>query len=277
MKKNTPDVFRDIQKIKPITTIDELKEAILKGDGTKTVFESSVFQYRIENIPRFAIGTHTWYIVNKLSIGNMGGMAEYFTGQPAGYWLNKNPEEYLQILHPDDMPYVMSYVKLIYEFLVTIPREKKNYIRPHIYFRMRNPYSPDNYRWIMFQYIDWEYGDDGMIACILHLITDVTHLKQDDQVRMTILDSSETENQLFFSNVPQPDAGSLSCITVCRLSSRELDVLRLMAQGLSSKQIASQLDIARNTVDNHRQNLLKKTACNSSSEVVAYALKNGLL
>lgn len=276
MKKKTPDVFQDIQQIQPVHTINELKEAILKGDLTRMEGTSDLFSARIDTIPQFAVGIFTWYIANKLSIGNMGGMAEHFTGQPAGYWLNKNPEEYLQLLHPDDAPYVMSYVKLIYEFLVAMPHKKKSHIRPHIYFRMRNPYAPTAYRWVMFQYIDWVYAHDGMIACILHLVTDITHIKQDTAVRMTILDSSEENNQLFFSNVPQPDVNALDTLTVCRLSGRELDVLRLMAQGLSSKQIAAQLKIAKNTVDNHRQNLLKKTATTSSAEAVAYALKNGL-
>jgi len=276
MKKKTPDVFQDIQQIQPVYTIHELKEAILKGDLTKMEGIPPLLSARIEAIPQFAVGTFTWYIANKLSIGTMGGMSEHFTGHPAGYWLNKNPEEYLQLLHPEDAPYVMSYVKLIYEFLVALPHEKKNYIRPHMYFRMRNPYLPQVYRWVMFQYIDWEYAHDGMIACILHLVTDITHLKQDNAVRMTILDSSEENNQLFFSNVPQSEVQALDTITVCRLSGRELDVLRLMAQGLSSKQIAAQLQIAKNTVDNHRQNLLKKTSTTSSAEAVAYALKNGL-
>ncbi|BAV06218.1 LuxR C-terminal-related transcriptional regulator [Filimonas lacunae] len=276
MKKKTPDVFQDIQQIQPVITIDELKQAILKGDISKVDNIMALFNARIDAIPQFAVGTYTWYVANKLSIGNMGGMSEHFTGHPPGYWLNKNPEEYLQLLHPEDAPYVMSYVKLIYEFLVAMPRDKKHFIRPQLYFRMRNPYAPDNYRWVMFQYIDWEYATDGMIACILHLVTDITHLKNDSAVRMTILDSSMESNQLFFSNVPQDSVGELSNITVCRLSGRELDVLRLMAQGLSSKQIASELKIAKNTVDNHRQNLLKKTNTSSSSEAVAYALKNGL-
>lgn len=276
METNTSPIFDDIRHVTPVTSINELKEVILKGDTGQTDFPHDLFGPDITAIPHFAVGRFTWYIANKLSIGNMGGMAEYFTGQPAGYWLNKNPEEYLQILHPDDMPYVLSYVKLIYEFLVTIPRSKKEHIRPYICFRMLQP-GTTQYRWVLFQYVNWEYAADGMIACILHLVTDISHIKQDNHVRLTILDCSEEENQLFFSNIPQPDTRSLNNMTVCRLGSRELDVLRLMAQGLGSKQIAEQLQIAKNTVDNHRQSLLKKTGAASSAEVVAYALKNGLL
>lgn len=277
MRKENPPVFDDITPVQPVTSISELKDAILKGDTTRIDSPQTLFAADISAIPHFAIGRYTWYVANKLSIGNMGGMADFFTGQSADYWLNKNPEEYLQLLHPDDIVYVMSYVKLVYEFLVTMPRPKKDFIRPCICFRMRQPDS-NGYRWVLFQYINWEYAADGMIACILHLITDISHIKKDDQVRLTILDSSESENQLFFSNVPQTGTeAALNNITVCRLGGRELDVLRLMAQGLVSKQIALQLNISKNTVDNHRQNLMKKTGTTSSAEAVAYALRNGLL
>lgn len=276
MEDNSSSFFSDIRHVKPVTSLDELKETILKGDISRMEEPHTLFAADIAAIPHFAVGRYTWYIANKLAIGDMGGMAEYFTGNPASYWLNKPPEEYLKILHPDDIVYVMSYVKLVYEFLVTMPREKKEFIRPCLCFRMLQP-GLNEYRWVLFQYINWEYAPDGMIACILHLITDISHIKKDNQVRLTILDSGEQENQLFFSNTPAGNAGALETITVCRLGGRELEVLRLMAQGFGSKQIADQLKIAKNTVDNHRQNLLKKTGATSSAEVVSYALKHGLL
>jgi len=46
---------------------------------------------------------------------------------------------------------------------------------------------------------------------------------------------------------------------------------------MTSKLIAEKLGIAKNTVENYRQNLLRKTKSYTSSEVVAYALNNGLL
>lgn len=57
-----------------------------------------------------------------------------------------------------------------------------------------------------------------------------------------------------------------------QLTERELEVLRLIAKGLSSKGIAGQLDICKNTLDVHRANLMKKMQANSLGDLVAKAV-----
>ncbi len=61
------------------------------------------------------------------------------------------------------------------------------------------------------------------------------------------------------------------------LSDREIDVLRLLAQGLSSKEIASRLNIAVNTVNTHRKNITKKTGMKSVAALAVYASLNGII
>ena len=52
------------------------------------------------------------------------------------------------------------------------------------------------------------------------------------------------------------------------ISPRENEVLQLVAQGLSTKQIAAQLDISNRTVETHRINLLKKLKANNTAELI---------
>jgi PAS domain S-box-containing protein len=61
------------------------------------------------------------------------------------------------------------------------------------------------------------------------------------------------------------------------LSKREIEVLILMADGLSTKAIAQQLNISHLTARNHIQNILEKLNLHSKSQAVAYAFKKGLL
>ena len=61
------------------------------------------------------------------------------------------------------------------------------------------------------------------------------------------------------------------------LTSREQEVMRLLAEGLSSKQIAEKLFISPKTVDNHRANILNKLGLHSTMELVRYAAKLGLI
>ncbi|HKK63760.1 MAG TPA: response regulator transcription factor [Bacteroidales bacterium] len=52
------------------------------------------------------------------------------------------------------------------------------------------------------------------------------------------------------------------------LSDREKEVLNLLFEGLTSKEIATQLFISKTTVDTHRRNILEKTGCQSTIELL---------
>ncbi|MFA0088773.1 DNA-binding response regulator [Vibrio sp. 10N.286.49.C2] len=60
------------------------------------------------------------------------------------------------------------------------------------------------------------------------------------------------------------------------LSRREESVLKLVAQGSSSKKIAQMLNISYRTVETHRQNIKHKLDLHSTAELAKYALENGL-
>ncbi|WP_212910657.1 response regulator transcription factor [Streptomyces sp. TS71-3] len=61
-----------------------------------------------------------------------------------------------------------------------------------------------------------------------------------------------------------------------RLTDREKEVLRLVAKGLSYKQIAERLVISHRTVQNHVQNTLGKLQLHNRVELVRYAIERGL-
>lgn len=62
-----------------------------------------------------------------------------------------------------------------------------------------------------------------------------------------------------------------------KLSTREIEVLKLISSGLSNEDIASQLNISLATVKTHRSALLSKTGSNNTASLIMYALKNKLI
>jgi DNA-binding NarL/FixJ family response regulator len=66
-------------------------------------------------------------------------------------------------------------------------------------------------------------------------------------------------------------------VPVPRLTERELEVLKLVAQGLSNREIAGELYISENTVKNHVRNILEKLHLHSRMEAVVYAVREKLL
>ncbi|HWL99147.1 MAG TPA: response regulator transcription factor [Nocardioidaceae bacterium] len=61
-----------------------------------------------------------------------------------------------------------------------------------------------------------------------------------------------------------------------RVTARELQVLRLVAQGLNNREVGSQLFISENTVKNHMRNILEKLQLHSRIDAVMYAVREKL-
>jgi DNA-binding CsgD family transcriptional regulator len=61
------------------------------------------------------------------------------------------------------------------------------------------------------------------------------------------------------------------------LTAREVEVLRLVAQGATNRQIAATLYISDRTVNTHLTNILNKTGCENRTAAAAFALQNGLV
>ncbi|MBN9621416.1 MAG: helix-turn-helix transcriptional regulator, partial [Actinobacteria bacterium] len=61
------------------------------------------------------------------------------------------------------------------------------------------------------------------------------------------------------------------------LTLRELEVTKLIAEGLTSDEIAETLVIAKATVNRHRDNILEKLGMRNRVELTRYAIKRGLV
>jgi NarL family two-component system response regulator LiaR len=68
--------------------------------------------------------------------------------------------------------------------------------------------------------------------------------------------------------MPRPDTGDLT--------TREVEVLRLVAAGKSNQEIADELVISINTVTNHVKSILSKTGAANRTEAASFAHRRGL-
>jgi regulator of cell morphogenesis and NO signaling len=103
---------------------------------------------------------------------------------------------------------------------------------------------------IIYKYLPGERLTEEM----MELVFDILQLSRD-------LEKHAMIEELLL--VPQEDYN---------LSDREMDVLELVAQGLSSKEIASRLNIAVNTVNTHRKSITRKTGIKSVAGLAVYAM-----
>ncbi|MGB1206025.1 MAG: LuxR C-terminal-related transcriptional regulator [Chitinophagales bacterium] len=61
------------------------------------------------------------------------------------------------------------------------------------------------------------------------------------------------------------------------LTARELEVVELIAQGITTKEISKKLFLSHHTIYTHRRNIMKKLNVKSASELILYAVKTGLV
>src|SRR5207237_9719146 len=61
------------------------------------------------------------------------------------------------------------------------------------------------------------------------------------------------------------------------LTHREKEVLQLLAEGRSNKEVASELDLGLSTVETHRANLMLKLNLHNTAEIVLYAVRKGII
>lgn len=106
-------------------------------------------------------------------------------------------------------------------------------------------------------------------------------LKSDAQQQLVSAISALAEHRPFFTDMASQILleGFLSRNSRVEgpLTGREQTIVRMVAEGLSNKQIAQELKIAVKTVETHRATILHKLDLGSSAEMVRYAIRNGLI
>ena len=93
-----------------------------------------------------------------------------------------------------------------------------------------------------------------------------------DLMRQVVV-TPELEEALL-ERLTQPKRGEVDASVIDQLTLREREVLRLLAEGLGTQEIADQLFVSSTTARNHVQHILSKLSCHTRLEAVSLALRN---
>jgi len=109
-------------------------------------------------------------------------------------------------------------------------------------------------------------------------------LKADAGRKLVDAINALTAHQTFFSERVQAVIGNLAVGRAPklrpvrdRLTAREREVLQLLAEGRSNKEIGTALDISTKTVETHRTRIMSKLNMHSMNELVRYAIRNQMI
>jgi len=128
------------------------------------------------------------------------------------------------------------------------------------------------------------HQEAGMIKSLMAIGADGYILKSTSQDELIGAIRKVAAGQPYFSpevtlsllNTPQNNLQSSKQQTEM-LTDREEEILKLIAEGFSNKEIGNKLFISHRTVDTHRTNLMKKLNANNIAGLISYAIKNGMV
>jgi len=188
--------------------------------------------------------------------------------------LGYKPDEFnirlfMEIVHPDDRPWLLAYETKASEFLMAMQIEKlmKYKIRYDIRLRKKD----GAYIHLLHQSVVVEHDDEGHITRTLTVHTDITHLNKTGKPVLSII-GMDGEPSYLDIDVKTNFVESKEV-----LSKREKEVLILLIEGKSSRETGEVLNISKQTVDSHRKNMLNKTGLKTTGELIGKAVKNGWL
>ena len=107
-------------------------------------------------------------------------------------------------------------------------------------------------------------------------------LKNTDSSELLRAINAVTNNQQYFSQellqkVVNTKTEQNKTIEVASLTKRELEIVVLIAKGLSNIEISEKIFISKRTVERHKSNIYTKINCKSSIDIMMFAVKNGLI
>ncbi|MBS1688490.1 MAG: PAS domain-containing protein, partial [Bacteroidetes bacterium] len=179
------------------------------------------------------------------------------------------PKLLMESIHPDDRAWFLDCQDVCVNFILGLPPEKQMKYKLRIDYRIKK--KSDEYIRIMHQVVIIHNDSLGKVLRSLIVFTDISHLKKSDK---PVLSYIGMDGEPSYLNV---DVKSYFGKKSDLLSKREKEVLYLLAEGKSSKEIADILYISKDTVNSHRKNLLRKTGSASTIELINKTIRDGLI
>lgn len=215
----------------------------------------------------FQVGDYCYFILNISE-----GMFEYLhpsVNDIYGYSSEDfTMEKFLDYIHPNDIGYFIDCENTVMAFFTQLTPDKIQKYKVRYDYRVRK--ADGTYVRILHQVITIQSTEEGGVLRTLVSHTDITHLKKDTKSSLSFIglegEPSYIDVPILFSSFkPNKEL----------LTSREKEIINYLKMGHSSRQIGITLGISKATVDTHRKNILKKTACKSVAELIAKAIGKG--
>lgn len=227
----------------------------------------------------FAPGNSYFYIVNlhDFSVEYVAPSVKEFVGKDAG---QVDLQDLLETVVPEEVEILSLKSKVNSHFYTSfVGKEDVLHYKNVFSYRMKD--ADGAVRTMLYQAFPLSVLENGSPEHVFCINTDVSHLKVSSTNSVSFIhmnggksyynvDTSKGKFLAGGSDVATHDLAEL-------LSEREKQIVIKFSRGLNAEQIAKELNLSPHTIKTHRKNILKKSDCTNTTEMVAKCLTNGII
>ncbi len=175
----------------------------------------------------------------------------------------------LATIHPDDIEFVVKAEAFLTKFFYEkVGREKL--LTYKISYSHRARFKSGEYALINHQALMLTMDEKGGYGKSLNIHTRIDHLSNHNTYKISLIGLNGEPS---YMNLSLEDEGK----TRIEFSKREIDIIRLISNGKTNEVIGQQLCISPLTVKKHRSNILEKSACSNTAQLIKNCIQQGIL
>jgi DNA-binding CsgD family transcriptional regulator len=189
-------------------------------------------------------------------------------GYPASAFTEGGISFLQEIIHPADAPHAWHLTKRVWDSIMALPPAKRKGYQFNRHYRVLK--ADRSYVRLLEQSTVLHTDNQGNITHVLGVCTDISGCMGSTVPVASAISQGDEPCRM------GPAADDRSSFPV-QLSKREKEIVRLIADGFSSKQIADKLFISLNTVNTHRKKIIEKTNSRNAGGLVQFAILHNLI
>ncbi|MFD2726444.1 LuxR C-terminal-related transcriptional regulator [Hyunsoonleella rubra] len=226
----------------------------------------------VDNIASmFAAGNFYYYVLNfaTYKIDYVSEGTQTVLGIPPSQF---TLEKIFTLFHPEDLADLHRKERASVNFKMR-KIDAKDITKYKSVYLFRFMAADGTYKTILHQSKAINVSKDGKVQQVIGVHTDVTHLDLPIDHKVSFI-GDRLPNYHYNE---AKDSFDLIEENKIPFTNRELGILKAIVKGNSTNSIASQLNISTNTIYTHKKNILKKSGCKNTSEVIAKCLREGII
>ena len=255
-----------------IQQMHNLWDGVKIEDKSPARFSKVNFDEIISSI--FTSGPFYYYIIDffNMSISNLSPGFQKAHGIQTEHV--KNINDILSLIHQDDMGFVSKAEEKALAFVFeTIGAEKFNRYKGSYNFRLKT--ADGSYQLFNHQALVLTMDENYKFIKSLNIHTNISHLTKMNNYKFSLIGLAGEPSYLNMEVNDITPGTAAYPVTENIFTKREIEIIKLLAEGESTKGIAKKLFISPTTAETHRKNILRKSGCDNSVMLVARSISEG--